>query len=75
MEERRAFDLVLKQHTDEEIQRYEDLKKDIKEIKDTVNGLVETWNQAKGVLSFIKWVIGISGSLGAFFIFLKDHFK
>ena len=75
MEERRAFDLVLKQHTEEEIQRYEDLKKDIKELKDTVNGLVDTWNQARGVLSFIKWVIGISGSLAAFIIFLKDHFK
>ena len=75
MEERRAFDLVLKQHAEEEIQRYEDLKKDIKELKDTVNGLVDTWNQAKGVLSFIKWVIGISGSLTAFFIFIKDHFK
>ena len=67
--------MVLKQHTEEEIQRYEDLKKDIKELKDTVNGLVDTWNQARGVLSFIKWMIGISGSLAAFIIFLKDHFK
>lgn len=75
MEERRAFDLVLKQHTDDEIQRYEDLKQDIKELKETVSQLADAWNQARGVVSFVKWFLGISGSLAAFVIFLKDHFK
>ena len=46
MDERRSFDLVLKQHTEEEIERYEDLKKDIKELKETVENLVSIWNQA-----------------------------
>ena len=74
-EERRSFDLVLKQHTKEEIERYEDLKKDIKELKETVENLVSIWNQAKGVISLIKWIAAISGSLGAFILFIKDHVK
>ena len=74
-EERRSFDLVLKQHTKEEIERYEDLKKDIKELKETVENLVSIWNQAKGAISLIKWIAAISGSLGAFILFIKDHVK
>ena len=35
-EERRSFDLVLKQHTEEEIARYEDLKREIQELRATV---------------------------------------
>ena len=75
MDERRSFDLVLKQHTEEEIERYEDLKKDIKELKETVENLVSIWNQAKGALSLIKWIAAISGSFGAFILFIKDHVK
>ena len=75
LEERRRFDLVLKQHTEEEIERYEDLKREIRELKETGESLVNIWNQARGAISVIKWIAGISGSLGAFFIFLKDHFK
>ena len=75
MEERRALDLVLKQHTEEEIERYEDLKKDIKELKETVENLVSIWNQAKGAISLIKWIVAISGSLVAFILFIKDHVK
>ena len=74
-EERRSFDLVLKQHTEEEIERYEDLKKDIKELKETVENLVSIWNQAKGAISLIKWIAAISGSLVAFILFIKDHIK
>lgn len=75
MEEWRAFDLVLKQYTEEEIERYEDLKKDINELKETVENLVSIWNQAKGAISLIKWIVAISGSLGAFILFIKDHLK
>ncbi len=75
IEERRAFDFVLKQHTDDEIERYEDLKKDIKELKETVENLVSIWNQAKGAISLIKWIVAISGSFGAFILFIKDHVK
>ena len=74
-EERRSFDLVLKQHTEEEIERYEDLKREIRELKETVESLVNIWNQARGAISIIKWIAGISGSVGAFILFVKDHVK
>jgi hypothetical protein len=73
--ERRSTDLVLQQHTVEEIERYEDLKRDIKALQDTVESLVEAWNQARGAISLIKWIVGISGSLAAFILFIKDHIK
>ena len=73
--EHRTFDLVLKQHTDEEIERYEDLKREIKELRETVKSLVDVWNQTKGVVSFVKWMVGIVGSVGAFILFIKDHLK
>jgi len=74
-EERRSFDLVLKQHTEEEIARYEDLKREIQELRATVESLVNIWNQARGAISIIKWIAGISGSVGAFILFVKDHVK
>ena len=75
MEERRTFDLVWQQHTEDEIARYEDLKREIKELRETVKSLVDIWNQTKGVVSFVKWILGISGSVGAFILFVKDHVK
>ena len=75
MEERRQFDLVFKQHTEEEIARYEDLKRDIKALQDTVENLVNIWNQAKGALSIIKWLTAIFGCLGGLILFIKDHIK
>ena len=74
-EERRPFDLVLKQHTEEEIARYEDLKREIQELRATVESLVNIWSQARGAISVIKWIAGISGSVGAFILFVKDHVK
>ena len=75
MDERRSFDLVLKQHTEEEIERYEELRRDIRELKATVEALVNIWNQARVAISVIKWIAGISGSIGAFILFIKDHVK
>lgn len=75
MEERRSTDILLKQHTEDEIKRYEDLKKDIQDLKETVESLVNIWNQARGAISLIKWIVGISGSVGAFVLFIKDHIK
>lgn len=75
MDERDTFDMVLKQHTEDEIKRYEDLKNDIKELQTSVQALTDAWQQAKGVVSFIKWILGISGGLTVFFTFMKDHWK
>jgi hypothetical protein len=75
MEDRRVGDLLLEQHTIEEIKRYDDIKNDLRVLTLAVNELTLTWNQAKGVLTFVKWLIGIAGSVSVFILFLKDHFK
>jgi len=65
----------LEDHTNNEIKRYEDLKQDIKELKEQVATLIDIWNQAKGVITFIKWVTSIVGGLTAFILFIKEYIK
>lgn len=72
----------LEEHVDEERVRdaimsakIEEMSKQIQTLTEQMESLVTSWNQAKGVLSFVKWVVGISGSVGAFILFIKDHIK
>ena len=72
----------LEDHVDEERVRdvlmsakIEEMSKQIQTLTEQMESLVTSWNQAKGVLSFVKWVVGISGSVGAFILFIKDHIK
>lgn len=72
----------LEEHMDEERVRYALMSTKIDEMSVQINTLtvqVETlitsWNQARGVLSFVKWFVGISGSITAFLLFIKDHVK
>lgn len=69
------IDQAIDKHSQEEAAKYQELKEDIKELKSAVNDLLTMWNQTKGVLSFIKWVVGACASLGAGFVFLRDHLK
>lgn len=66
---------AIEKHNKEEALKYEELKEDIKELKGAVTDLLTMWNQTKGVLSFLKWFVGACASLGAIFVFLKDHLK
>lgn len=75
MNEIDVYTQQLEDHTNDEIRRYEDLKQDIKELKEQVATLVDIWNQAKGVITFIKWVTSIAGGLTAFLLFIKEHIK
>ena len=72
----------LEEHVDEERVRdalmsakIDEMSKQIQTLTEQMESLVTSWNQAKGVLSFVKWVVGISGSVGAFILFIKDHIK
>lgn len=69
------FQELLAEHTKEEVLRYEELKQDIRELKETVDTLVQVWSQAKGALSTVKILIGIMGGLGTLILFIKDHIK
>ena len=72
----------LEEHVDEERVRdalmsakIDEMSVQINTLTVQVETLITSWNQARGVLSFVKWVVGISGSLAAFILFIKDHFK
>lgn len=66
---------AIEKHSEEESLKYKELKEDIKALKCAVDDLLTMWNQTKGVLSFLKWFVGACASLGAIFVFLKDHLK
>lgn len=66
---------AIDRHAKEEAIKYTELKEDIKELKGSVDNLLTMWNQTKGVLSFLKWFVGACASIGAIFMFLRDHLK
>ena len=74
-EVRRHIDDVLEAHMVEEDRRFNSLQQEIKDMRQDIKALTEAWNQARGVVSFMKWFAGIGGSIGAWFIFFKDHWK
>ena len=72
----------LEEHVDEERVRdalisakMDEMAEQIKTLSTQVEMLVNSWNQARGVLSFVKWFVGISSSITAFLLFIKDHVK
>jgi hypothetical protein len=74
-EVRRHIDDVLEAHMVEEDRRFTALQQEIKDMRNDIKALTEAWQQAKGVVSFMKWIAGIGGSVAAWFIFFKDHWK
>lgn len=74
-EVRRHIDDVLEAHMVEEDSRFNSLQQEIKDMRQDIKALTEAWNQAKGVVSFMKWLAGIGGSIVAWFLFFKDHLK
>lgn len=72
---RQIIEEAIDKHAQAENLKYQEIKDEIKETKEAVNTLLETWNQTKGVLSFIKWFVGACASLGVIFAFLRDHLK
>lgn len=55
--------------------KMDEMAEQIKTLTTQVEMLVTSWNQARGVLSFVKWFVGISGSLTAMILFFKEHIK
>ena len=72
---RRHIDDILEKHMEDENRRFIELQQELKEMKNDLRILTEAWQQAKGVVSFMKWIAGIGGSIGAWFLFFKDHWK
>ena len=72
---RRHIDGILERHMEEEDHRFIEMQQELREMRNDLRILTEAWQQAKGVVSFMKWVAGIVGSIGAWFLLFKDHWK
>lgn len=75
MEQRRIIDPFLQAHIEKEEEQLKELREDIKSLQADMTAFTEAWQQAKGVIQFVKWLAGISGGLVAFVLFIKDHIK
>ena len=51
--------------------KIEVLTNKISELNTSITGLVSVWEQAQGILTFVKWLCGISGSVIAVIAFFK----
>ena len=72
---KKELDDLLAIHIQEENLKFEQLFSDIKELRKEMAAFTEAWQQAKGAVTFIKWVISIAGGLTAFLLFIRDHIK
>lgn len=62
---------MIEDHAAIEIERYKHLEEKITSIQKDMTTMLETWNQAKGVLFFLKWIVGVGGSIVAFIAYFK----
>ena len=44
-------------------------------MQQTMQSFIDAWNQAKGVVTFVKYLGGIVGGVVAVFLFIKEHWK
>ena len=74
-EMRREVDFLLQTHMEEESIKFDLIQEDIKQLRSDMKAFTDAWQQAKGVVTFIKWLTSITGGLVAIFLFVKDHWK
>lgn len=72
---KKEMDELLAIHIQEENLKFEQLFADIKELRREMTAFTEAWQQAKGVVTFVKWMVSIAGGVTAFLLFIKDHLK
>jgi len=72
---RREFDFLLQTHREDEAEQFALIQADIKQLRTDMRAFTDAWQQARGVVTFIKWVVSIAGGITAFLLFIKDHIK
>lgn len=72
---KKEVDDILSIHIQEENQKFEQLFADIKELRREMAAFTEAWQQARGVVTFVKWLVSIAGGVTALLLFIKDHIK
>jgi hypothetical protein len=63
----------LRAHISQEEKDFSDLRREIKEIKESVDDLVSAWRAAGNVASFVKWLAGIAAALGVIWGFFHGN--
>ena len=66
---------LLKKHIAENQERFLRIEEQITQMQQTMQSFIDAWNQAKGVVTFVKYFASIVGSLAALFLFIKEHWK
>lgn len=62
---------LIETHAQQETVRYNTLESEISNLRQDIRDLLEMWNQTKGVLFFLKWLVGIAGSIIAVLAYFK----
>ena len=70
-----AVEDLLKNHIAENRERFLRIEEQITQMQQTMQSFIDAWNQAKGVITFVKWSASVVGSLAALFLFIKEHWK
>ena len=66
---------LLKNHIAENQEHFLRIEEQITQMQQTMKSFIDAWNQAKGVVTFVKYFASIVGSLAALFLFIKEHWK
>lgn len=53
---------------------FEDLKREVNDLKTSVDGLVNAWETATSVVVFVKWLSAAIAAAGALWLILKGKF-
>jgi hypothetical protein len=74
-EVRKEFDFLLQTHMEDGAEKFALIQADIKQLRTDMRAFTDAWQQARGVVTFIKWIVSIAGGVTALFLFIKDHIK
>ncbi len=69
----RKDDILLENHIQEEMARYAAIEERLDKIEIQMAQIIEIWNQAKGVLNFIKALAWIGGGITAIWAFVQSN--
>lgn len=64
---RRSYDLIARDITD--------LKEELLTLNNKVDGLLDAWNTANGVVRFMKWIASIVTAATIIWAALTGHYK
>ena len=72
---KKEIEVILQEHIEDENRKFSELKEDMRLLRVDMKAFTDAWQQARGVITFVKWMVSIAGGLTAFLLFLKDHWK